>query len=75
MMKNRFKKIVTLLAVLCLSFAFGQAKKPTIMVVPSDVWCSTNGYMTSYNNQGTVTKIPDLKKGISGKRCLGSGYR
>jgi hypothetical protein len=62
-MKNQFeKKILTLLAVLCLSFAFGQAKKPTIMVVPSDVWCNTNGYMMSFNNQGTITKIPDLKK-------------
>ncbi|WP_298221536.1 DUF6175 family protein [Flavobacterium sp.] len=69
-MKNRFKKIVTLLAVLCLSFAFGQAKKPTIMVVPSDVWCSTNGYMTSYNNQGTVTKIPDLKRAFQENAAL-----
>ncbi len=63
MMKNQFnKKIMTLVAVLCLSFAFGQAKKPTIMVVPSDVWCNTNGYMMSFNNQGTITKIPDFKK-------------
>ena len=63
MMKNQFnKKIMTLLAVLCLSFAFGQAKKPTIMVVPSDVWCNTNGYMMTFNNQGTITKIPDFKK-------------
>jgi len=61
-MKNQFKKIFTLLAVLCLSVAFGQAKKPTIMVVPSEVWCNTNGYMTTFNNQGTMTKIPDLKK-------------
>ncbi|WP_309642696.1 DUF6175 family protein [Flavobacterium sp.] len=53
---------MTLVAVLCLSFAFGQAKKPTIMVVPSDVWCNTNGYMMSFNNQGTITKIPDFKK-------------
>ena len=61
-MKNQFKKIFTLLAVLCLSVAFGQAKKPTIMVVPSEVWCNTNGYMTTFNNQGPMTKIPDLKK-------------
>ena len=32
------------------------------MVVPSEVWCNTNGYMTTFNNQGTMTKIPDLKK-------------
>ena len=32
------------------------------MVVPSDVWCNTNGYMTEYDNQGTKVKVPDYKK-------------
>lgn len=41
---------------------FAQAKKPTIMIVPSDVWMNENGYMTTYNNQGTIIKIPDYKK-------------
>ncbi len=40
----------------------GQAKKPTIMILPSDVWCNTNGYMMEYNNQGTVVKVPDYKR-------------
>ena len=31
-----------------------QAKKPTLMVIPSDMWCNTNGYMTAYDNQGSV---------------------
>ncbi|WP_235924280.1 DUF6175 family protein [Flavobacterium lotistagni] len=63
MMKNRFhKSIFTLLALFALNFVSAQAKKPTIMVVPSEVWCNTNGYMTTYNNQGTPTKIPDFKK-------------
>lgn len=44
------------------SFAFSQAKKPTIMVVPSDVWCSKNGYMMEFDNQGIKTKIPDYKR-------------
>ena len=39
-----------------------KAKKPTIMIVPSDVWCNQNGFMSTYNNQGTVTKVPDYKK-------------
>ena len=42
--------------------AFSQAKKPTIMVVPSDVWCNTNGYMMEFDNQGTTVKIPNYKK-------------
>ena len=44
------------------NLVFAQAKKPTIMVVPSDVWCNTNGYMTEYDNQGTKVKIPNYKK-------------
>ena len=45
-----------------LSSAYSQAKKPTIMILPSDVWCTKNGYMTEYNNQGTIVKVPDYKK-------------
>ncbi len=59
------KKILFFLSI-SLLFAgtqvFGQAKKPTIMVVPSDAWCLQNGYFLQFDNQGTVEKIPDYKK-------------
>ena len=42
----------------------GQAKKPTIMVVPADVWCSENGYMTTYEYQGVETSTPDYEKAV-----------
>lgn len=42
--------------------SFGQAKKPTIMVLPSDVWCNTNGYMMEFDNQGSKVKVPNYKK-------------
>lgn len=42
----------------------GQAKKPTIMVVPADVWCSENGYMTNYDNQGDEVSVPDYEKAV-----------
>lgn len=35
----------------------GQAKKPTIMVVPSDAWCSANGYTQNFNDGYGATKI------------------
>lgn len=44
--------------------ANGQAKKPTIMVIPADVWCSENGYMTTYENQGVETAVPDYEKAV-----------
>lgn len=64
-LKNKtMRKIV--FALFCASFfittAFSQAKKPTIMVVPSDAWCIKNGYVLEFDNQGTKVKIPDYKK-------------
>jgi hypothetical protein len=53
---------ILVLALLLAGSVFGQAKKPTIMVVPSDVWCNKNGYMMEFDNQGTKVKIPDYKK-------------
>ena len=58
------KKILSAICGLLMlsNMAFSQAKKPTIMVVPSDVWCQKNGYMMEFDNQGTKVKIPDYKK-------------
>lgn len=39
--------------------AFSQAKKPTIMVVPSDVWCNQNGFVIQFDNQGAWETLPD----------------
>jgi hypothetical protein len=58
------KLIVTALLVLPALAVFAQAKKPTIMVVPSDVWCNTNGYMTTFDNQGVAEKIPDYNMAL-----------
>lgn len=44
--------------------AFGQAKKPRLMVVPSDNWCYHNGYLTEYDNQGVIERIPDYQTAI-----------
>lgn len=55
------KKLILFVAILLCSslVAFGQAKKPTIMVVPSDGWCLRNGYTQEFNNMGTVVSVPD----------------
>ena len=58
------KSIVLLFAVFVATMAFGQAKKPTLMVVPSDVWCNQNGYVLEYDNLGTIEVIPDYKKAL-----------
>ena len=58
------KNIVLLFAVFVATMAFGQAKKPTLMVVPSDVWCNQNGYVLEYDNLGTIEVFPDYKKAL-----------
>lgn len=59
------KKIFNiLLIVLIATSAFSQAKKPTIMVVPSDVWCIKNGYYDKFENQGVTGDVPNYKKAL-----------
>lgn len=43
---------------------FGQAKKPTIMVVPADAWCNANGYMMDFSNQEVTNNVPDYKTAL-----------
>jgi DNA-binding transcriptional MerR regulator len=63
MMKKKFNKTsIALLAILFLNLTYGQAKKPTIMVIPSDVWCNINGYMTESKGLGETIKVPNYKK-------------
>lgn len=58
------KKAILLFAIgmLGISTAYSQAKKPTLMVVPSDSWCNANGYMMEFDNEGSTIKLPDYKK-------------
>ena len=51
-----------LLIVACALTAGAQIKKPTIMVVPSEVWCHENGYTNTVDTQGKTTKIPDYER-------------
>jgi len=59
------KKIVLtmVMAAFALS-ALAQAKKPTIMVVPSAAWCIANGYYTVIDDQGTEKKVPDYEAAL-----------
>ena len=61
-MKNRIKLFLTISILTFSALSFGQAKKPTIMVVPSDAWCIQNGYVLNFDNQGSTIRIPDYKR-------------
>lgn len=42
--------------------SFPQAKKPTLMILPSDNWCEQRYFMTEFDNQGTKQKVPNYKQ-------------
>ena len=64
------KSLIKKLTGLCFLLAAGslclnaQIKKPTIMVIPADVWCADNGYMESFEAQGVTTDVPNYKAAL-----------
>lgn len=67
-------KLKTILSIMLLTIcslsAMGQAKKPTLMVVPSDAWCKEHGFEQTFDNQGTSEQIPDYKAAVSSDKQL-----
>ena len=53
--------------------AFSQAKKPTLMVVPSDLYCNQHGYTQTFNNQGQTEIVPDYKRALQNDPQLLTG--
>lgn len=53
------------------SMLFAQAKKPTLMVLPSDNWCEQRYFMSEFDNQGTKQKVPNYKQAFQEDTELG----
>lgn len=51
--------------------ALAQAKKPTLMILPSDNWCEQRYFMTEFDNQGTKQKVPNYKQAFQEDTELG----
>lgn len=62
--------IYTVLVMMLYSTILAQAKKPTLMVVPSDNWCIKNGYTTTFDEMGTLKTIPDYKMALQNETDL-----
>ena len=58
------KSLFTLALALVALMASAQIKKPELMVIPSDVWCISNGYYTEVENMGTTVKVPNYKQAL-----------
>lgn len=65
------KTILTLIGLLVTVIIFGQAKKPTLMILPSDNWCTQRYFMTEFDNQGTKQSVPNYKQAFQEDTELG----
>jgi len=61
---KRVFSIIMLSALVCAT-GWSQAKKPTIMVVPSDAWCKANKYVITTVSDGDTIVSPDYQKALS----------
>lgn len=65
------KTILTLIGLFVTVIVFGQAKKPTIMILPSDNWCTQRYFMTEFDNQGIKQSVPNYKQAFQEDTELG----
>jgi hypothetical protein len=61
---------ITIIYVLTCTLGFSQAKKPTIMILPADVWCKEHNYWQVFENQGSSVEIPNYKKALQSDQDL-----
>ena len=60
---KKCKNLLMIIGFWLISFnANSQAKKPTLMILPSDNWCEQRYFMTEFDNQGTKQKVPNYKQ-------------
>lgn len=73
-MKQIIKTSLLTLAAVAVSAAaaMGQAKKPTLMVVPGDAWCNANRYTMTVDNQGVKDVLPDYERALRENMDLGN---
>lgn len=64
------KRIICYLLILISVASFAQ-KKPTIMILPSDNWCTQRYFMTNYDNQGVSVSVPNYQQAFQEDTELG----
>lgn len=55
-------KLIAFFLVCATSLVNAQEKKPTLMILPSDNWCTARYFMSSYDNQGVAVQTPDYQR-------------
>ena len=62
-MKRMFLIVMVFVSVI-LSYA-DEIKKPTLMILPSDNWCTQRYFTKSFDNQGTTVKASDYQRAFA----------
>lgn len=63
-MKTILNKTILIIFLLSIGKSYGQAKKPSLLIIPSDNWCIQNGYYDVIDNQGTEKKVVNYKRAV-----------
>ena len=59
-------KLLTLLGLMAMFvIKADDVKKPTVMILPSDNWCTQRYFTQSFDNQGTIIKISDYQRAFT----------
>lgn len=56
------KTAFPIMLLLCMSMTVLAQKKPTLMILPSDNWCTQRYFTTDYKNQGETTRISNYQQ-------------
>lgn len=70
-MKKYLSFFLLALSFLALPSNSSAQKKPTLMLLPSDNWCTQRYFITEYNNQGTTVNIPNYQQAFQEDLELG----
>lgn len=62
-MNNKFVLFILFVILASLGSSFAQTeKKPTLMILPSDNWCTQRYFTTTYEFQGVKTRVPNYQQ-------------
>lgn len=61
-MKKHLFHFIVIAFIGSINVVFAQAKKPVLMILPSDNWCEQRFFNTVFDNQGTKQKVPNYKQ-------------
>lgn len=70
-MLENIKHIALALCFVLTAYQSPAQKKPTLMILPSDNWCTQRYFTTTYNNQGVTERIPNYQQAFQEDLELG----